>query len=240
MPGDRDSHASYNSGRAPRSARVDPPLDRCADAVRRFRKPFTQNARCASSTSRHSRLAWAGTVLFAASLVWFLCCYVLLLFRSVRPAGQGATPARRAVAIDVLLFSVFALHHSLLARTGIKRIRPSPGAAGARALDLHVDVEPAVHRGVHVVAPVPGVLYRLDCPWRARRLRRAGCRRRCSPSGPRAGSMCSICRASARCFGSSRIRSAAAHPARRRPDCTASFAIRSISHGLVWSSARPT
>ena len=106
--------------------------------------------------------AWAGTVLFAASLVWFLYCYFV---RFAYAAGQGATPLG-PIAIDVLLFSVFALHHSLLARTGIKQY-------------VHRLAPPELERSIYTWTssllfiavctwwrPVPGVLYRLDYPWR--------------------------------------------------------------------------
>ena len=63
-------------------------------------------------------LAVIGGLLFAASLAYFLLRY--------RDFGQLAGPwtsdGWKAVAIDVGLFTVFALHHSVFARTGIKRI----------------------------------------------------------------------------------------------------------------------
>ena len=60
--------------------------------------------------------AWVGGALFVGSLVFCAATYVV----------TWSTPARldvnwRAVAIDTLLFSVFALHHSLFARDEIKR-----------------------------------------------------------------------------------------------------------------------
>jgi protein-S-isoprenylcysteine O-methyltransferase Ste14 len=60
--------------------------------------------------------AWTGGATFLASLLVFLYLYGITF-------GRGATAGRagRAAAIDILLFSLFALHHSLLARTGLKR-----------------------------------------------------------------------------------------------------------------------
>jgi methanethiol S-methyltransferase len=58
---------------------------------------------------------WLGAGLFVGSLLYFLYFY---LIRLDRPAVPGGGPA---LVIDVLLFSVFALHHSVMARTGAKQ-----------------------------------------------------------------------------------------------------------------------
>ena len=105
--------------------------------------------------------AWSGAVLFVASLTFFLYAY-LVRFGAAVPTGSRFPP----VAIDVALFSVFALHHSLLARTPLK--------AQVRRI-----VPPSLERSLYTwVAsvlfllvcwwwqPVPGILYRLDGPWR--------------------------------------------------------------------------
>ncbi len=60
--------------------------------------------------------AWTGGAAFLASLLVFLYLYGISYGR-----GGDTAPAARAAVIDILLFSVFALHHSLLARTGLKR-----------------------------------------------------------------------------------------------------------------------
>jgi hypothetical protein len=57
--------------------------------------------------------AWAGAALFAASLLYFLYAYLILFGR---PAGGGAA----AVTWDVTLFTIFALHHSVFARAGVR------------------------------------------------------------------------------------------------------------------------
>src|SRR5687768_16407777 len=61
--------------------------------------------------------AWLSAAAFAASLGFFLYSY-LVLFGEARsvPADGVAGPA----AVNVLLFSAFALHHSVFARTGLK------------------------------------------------------------------------------------------------------------------------
>lgn len=61
--------------------------------------------------------AWAGGVLFVASLAWFVYFYYGIL-------GHRAAPRERFgphLAMDVLLFGVFAGHHSLFAREAVKR-----------------------------------------------------------------------------------------------------------------------
>lgn len=60
--------------------------------------------------------AVVGGLLFAASLAYFLFRYLAF----GQPAGAWTTDAWRAVAADVLLFTLFALHHSVFARTGLK------------------------------------------------------------------------------------------------------------------------
>lgn len=61
--------------------------------------------------------AWCGVLLFASSLVIFLHVY---LVRWGHPATDGL--AMRDVLLNVALFTVFALHHSLLARSGVKAL----------------------------------------------------------------------------------------------------------------------
>lgn len=62
--------------------------------------------------------AWSGAALFSFSLLYFLYRYL-----SGFGASAAGTAANRAApaAVDVLLFSVFALHHSVAARASIKR-----------------------------------------------------------------------------------------------------------------------
>jgi methanethiol S-methyltransferase len=59
--------------------------------------------------------AWGGALVFAAALGYFLYAY---LVRFGRPAGPG--PALGPGAADLALFSAFAAHHSLFARTPLK------------------------------------------------------------------------------------------------------------------------
>ena len=106
-------------------------------------------------------VAWSGACLFVASLLWFLYAY-LVRFGAAAPAGARVRP----ISIDIVLFSVFALHHSLFARTSLK--------AWVRRM-----IPPVLERSLYtsiasvlflVVCgawqPVPGVLYRIEGPWR--------------------------------------------------------------------------
>jgi methanethiol S-methyltransferase len=66
-------------------------------------------------SSAYSVIAWGGGAVFVISLLWFLFCY-FVRFESAPPDGS----AFRSVSQDVAMFSVFALHHSAFARTGVK------------------------------------------------------------------------------------------------------------------------
>jgi methanethiol S-methyltransferase len=105
-------------------------------------------------------LAWSGAAVFAGSLVYFLYAY---LVRFGHPAPPG--PVARPIAINLLLFTLFAAHHSVLARTGIKR-------------RLHLRVRPAIERSLYTWTasllflaacvwwqPIPGVIYSIPQPW---------------------------------------------------------------------------
>jgi protein-S-isoprenylcysteine O-methyltransferase Ste14 len=102
-------------------------------------------------------LAWTGTLAFAASLLWFVYSY-LVRFGDVEPDGARLAP----VVIDVALFSAFALHHSVLARSSVK--------APLTAL-LPVGLERSTYTWVASLLfiavctwwqAVPGLLYHLD------------------------------------------------------------------------------
>jgi protein-S-isoprenylcysteine O-methyltransferase Ste14 len=68
------------------------------------------------STTR-SAIAWAGGVAFVVSLLW---CFLAILF-GMPESGVPDAPAFTFAVINFVLFTLFAAHHSLFARTGIKR-----------------------------------------------------------------------------------------------------------------------
>jgi len=102
-------------------------------------------------------VAWCGGAIFLASLFYFLYCYAS---RFGNPALSDPSTLR-AVVINVVLFSVFALHHSLFARQSMKaRVRPVVGPALERSLYTWI----ASVLFIVVCAawqPVPGQLYQL-------------------------------------------------------------------------------
>jgi protein-S-isoprenylcysteine O-methyltransferase Ste14 len=107
-------------------------------------------------------IAWTGGGVFAASLAWFVYCYVVRFGRPA-PPGHLLSP----ILANILLFSVFALHHSVLARSraklAIRRIVPAE-----LERSLYTWVASLLFLGVCTWwRPVPGVLYELHGVWRA-------------------------------------------------------------------------
>jgi methanethiol S-methyltransferase len=106
-------------------------------------------------------IAWTGAALFAVSLVWFLYLY---LDRFGRPAPDG--PVGTPVLVNLGLFTVFALHHSALARTrakdAVRRLVPA---------DLERSLYTWTASLLFIVVctwwqPVPGVIYAVHGIWR--------------------------------------------------------------------------
>jgi protein-S-isoprenylcysteine O-methyltransferase Ste14 len=111
-------------------------------------------------------IAWGGTLVFGGSLVWFFYCYVIGFDRRASSA-PGPRSAAIAVLIDVGLFSVFALHHSILARAGAKR-RIKRIVTPELERSAYTWMASILFIGVCAWwQPVPGVVYRLDGLWRA-------------------------------------------------------------------------
>lgn len=61
-------------------------------------------------------VSWSGAIVFALSLAYGIRAYVVGFAQVAPPGSPWFAPA----LLNVLLFSAFALHHSLLARTGVK------------------------------------------------------------------------------------------------------------------------
>ena len=59
---------------------------------------------------------WLGALVFVGSLLSFLVVYEFRL-SGPAPPGTAVTPA---VLLDIALFTIFALHHSVMARSGAK------------------------------------------------------------------------------------------------------------------------
>jgi methanethiol S-methyltransferase len=102
-------------------------------------------------------VAWLGAAVFLASLVWFIYCY-LVSFGNVVTTGGIAVP----VAINLALFSGFALHHSVLARSRLKRAVTTVVPAHLER-SLYTWVASLLFIGVCTWwQPVPGLLYAID------------------------------------------------------------------------------
>lgn len=118
-----------------------------------------------SSTVRPGAMAlafaWAGGAAFAASLFVFGYVYGL---RYGQPAAE--THGVTAATLDIALFSLFALHHSILARTGIKRrVQRAVGAPLERS--LYTWVASLLFLGVlGAWRPIDGTWYQLGGPAR--------------------------------------------------------------------------
>jgi methanethiol S-methyltransferase len=107
-------------------------------------------------------IAWGGAVVFAVSQLWFLYCY-FIRFDRLPPSGLSAA---QATAIDLLLFTVFALHHSILARPGPKQFMER-----LVSLELERSLYTWIASALFIIVcsawvPVSGTLYQLDSPWR--------------------------------------------------------------------------
>lgn len=106
--------------------------------------------------------AWAGGVVFATSLTYFAYLYLVRF-----AAATGPWPGLHGlgdVGWNVGLFTGFALHHSVLARAGLKqRVASAVGPALVRS--TYVWIASLLFVGVCVAwRPVPGVLWSTGLP----------------------------------------------------------------------------
>ena len=105
-------------------------------------------------------VAWGGAVLFAASLLYFLFSYSVTFGETVDgPLDAGA------ILVNVLLFSVFAMHHSVFARN---RVRELVRGVVPHQLErsVYVWVASLMLIGVcYAWRMVPGVLWQVSAPW---------------------------------------------------------------------------
>jgi hypothetical protein len=114
-------------------------------------------------TIRMLATAWGGAALFLASLLYFAYFYLVQLGT---PAPVAGAEAPRAILINTLLFSAFALHHSVLARAGAKaRIARRLPAGLDRS--LYVWVASLLFLAVCLLwQPVPGTAWQAVGPLR--------------------------------------------------------------------------
>ena len=104
--------------------------------------------------------AWAGAVLFAAALGYFLFSYAVT-FGEI----TAGTIAPGVIAFDIALFSVFALHHSIFARIPVRSlVRQFVPANLERS--VYVWAASLMLIGVcYAWRAVPGVLWQVSRPW---------------------------------------------------------------------------
>jgi methanethiol S-methyltransferase len=107
-------------------------------------------------------VAWLGGALFVGSLSYLAYFYLVTLGSSSGDASSATTNT----LVDIVLFSVFALHHSLLARTAAKRwiTRFVPPEA-ERSVYVWVASGLAIAMCL-LWRPVPGVVYQVEGWWR--------------------------------------------------------------------------
>jgi len=121
------------------------------------------------AVSRAARaFAWGGALLFFGSLSFFLYTYAVTFGErgaAAGPAGLGV-PAAGAAALDVALFTLFALHHSIFARERVRsRIARIVPAGLERA--SYVWVASLMLVGLCLLwQPVPGVAWQASGAWR--------------------------------------------------------------------------
>jgi protein-S-isoprenylcysteine O-methyltransferase Ste14 len=104
--------------------------------------------------------AWAGGALFVAALVYFLFSYAITFGEIVE-----GTAAPGAIAFNLVLFSAFALHHSIFARDAVRAfVRRIVFAPLERS--VYVWVASLMLIGVcYAWQPVAGVAWQIQPPW---------------------------------------------------------------------------
>lgn len=104
--------------------------------------------------------AWAGGALFVAALVYFLFSYSVTFGEIVE-----GTAAPGAIGFNVILFSAFALHHSIFARDAVRAfVRRNVSAPLERS--VYVWVASLMLIGVcYAWRPVAGVAWHIPSPW---------------------------------------------------------------------------
>ena len=110
--------------------------------------------------------AWLCAAAFAASLTFFLYSYLVSFGAAATASAGSLSDMLTPIAVDVGLFTGFALHHSIFARSGVKPI-------------VRRVISPSLERAFYTLVssallaivcwywqPVPGELYELRGSWR--------------------------------------------------------------------------
>lgn len=118
--------------------------------------------------------AWTGGALFVAALLFFAYSYGVRFGRVPAAPPPGGTAG--AIGLDLLLFAAFTVHHSAMARTGVKRwlaTRFPP----AHERSLYVWIASLLFLIVCAAwQPLPGLVYEAEGPiaWLLRLAQLAG------------------------------------------------------------------
>jgi protein-S-isoprenylcysteine O-methyltransferase Ste14 len=108
-------------------------------------------------------LAWTGGVLFVLSLSYCAYFYAVPLGR---PAPDAGGAPLRDTAVNVALFTLFALHHSVFARPAVKRALSRVIPARAERT-VYIWISSLLLLGVcWLWRDLPGVLYEARAGWR--------------------------------------------------------------------------
>jgi methanethiol S-methyltransferase len=104
--------------------------------------------------------AWAGGALFVAALVYFLFSYSITFGEIVEGKAAPGT-----IAFDLVLFSAFAVHHSIFARDAVRAfVRRVVVAPLERS--VYVWVASLMLIGVcYAWRPVAGLAWQIPSPW---------------------------------------------------------------------------
>jgi protein-S-isoprenylcysteine O-methyltransferase Ste14 len=120
--------------------------------------------RIPSYTRRMLLAAWCGALLFLASLGYFAWFYLVALDKTLAVPAEAVAGA---IALDIALFSLFALHHSLFARTGAKAWLARRLPAGAER-SAYVWLASLLFLAVCLLwRPLPGVAWAASGGWRS-------------------------------------------------------------------------
>src|SRR5262245_35502830 len=116
-----------------------------------------------ASSRAAAAIGWTGAAVFMLSLNGGFVAFLWWMRASEGPAASAFASA----VINGLLFSLFALHHSLLARTGAKRrVRSVVGAHLERS--VYVWIASLLYIAVWALwRDLPGTLYRHTGVWAA-------------------------------------------------------------------------
>ena len=113
-----------------------------------------------SASAGGRAVALIGGLLFALSLAYFLVRYLAFGQPSGPWTNQGWTP----VVIDVALFTMFALHHSVFARTGIKALITARVSAPLERTTYVWISSLLFVLTLWAWEPVPGILWQVEGP----------------------------------------------------------------------------